>query len=67
MKTIVRQFVFLLCLATATFAATKEFTILGDQKIKAKVKGGMPLPQKTLNQNRRCWLYDRRRQTDLGF
>jgi hypothetical protein len=44
MKTQIRHFIILLCLATTTLAATKEFTILGDQKITAKVKRGMPLP-----------------------
>ena len=36
--------VFLLCIATTAFAKTKEYTILGDQKVKAKVQDGMPLP-----------------------
>jgi len=39
-----RYLVFLLCIVTCAFAGTKEFTILGDQKIKAKVQDGMPLP-----------------------
>lgn len=30
--------------ASTAFAKTKTFTILGDQKIKAEVRGGMPLP-----------------------
>ena len=35
---------FLLCITTAALAGTKEYTILGDQKIKASVRDGAPLP-----------------------
>jgi hypothetical protein len=37
--------IFLLSFASAAFAGTKEYTILGDQKVSAKVQDGMPLPQ----------------------
>ena len=36
--------VFLCFAAATTFAKTKTFTILGDQKIEAEVQDGMPLP-----------------------
>src|SRR5262245_19666092 len=43
MKT-TRYITLLLCLATLAYAKTKEFTVLGDVKIKAEVERGMPLP-----------------------
>lgn len=39
-----RYLVLLLCLATTVFAKSREFTILGGEKIKAEVERGMPLP-----------------------
>lgn len=44
MKPKVIYLTFLLCVATVACAATKEYIILGDQKITAKVQHGMPLP-----------------------
>ena len=41
---IVRYLVLLLCIAAAIHAKSKEFTILGKQKIQAEVKRGVPLP-----------------------
>ena len=40
----IKCLVFLFCIATTAFAETKVYTILGDQKVKAKVQDGMPLP-----------------------
>jgi hypothetical protein len=44
MKPKITYLSFLLCIATIACAATKEYTILGDQKISAKVQDGLPLP-----------------------
>ena len=44
MKPKITCLTFLLCVATVACAATKEYTVLGNQKITAKVRGGMPLP-----------------------
>jgi len=37
-------FALLLCAASVAVAETKEYTVLGNQKIKAKAQDGMPLP-----------------------
>ncbi len=44
MKPKITCLAFLLCIATVMCAATKEYTVLGDQKITAKTQDGMPLP-----------------------
>jgi hypothetical protein len=44
MKLKINHLILLLCISTVACAGTKEYTILGDQKITAKVQGGMPLP-----------------------
>ena len=36
--------ILLLCAVSVAFGETKEYTVLGEQKIKAKVHDGMPLP-----------------------
>jgi hypothetical protein len=44
MKSKTSHFTVLLFVATVACGATKEYTVLGDQKITAKVQDGMPLP-----------------------
>ena len=46
MKIPIRSLILALCIPVLAFAKLKEFTVLGGEKIKAEVKGSMPLPAK---------------------